>query len=48
MICWRYPEMKNGLDELDASDKKDTIDLKAAGKLIARAVQHPQKNAIGK
>lgn len=43
--CWRYPLIQKGLDELD---KKDTIDLKAVGNVIGKAVQLPQKDSTGK
>ena len=48
MTCWRYPVIQNGLDRLDARDIKDTIDLKAVGDVIAKAVQTPQADAKGK
>jgi choloylglycine hydrolase len=46
MTCWRYPIIQKGLDELDVS--KDTIDLKAVGNVMAKAVQSPQKDSTGK
>ena len=46
--CWRYPIIQKGLDELDARDIKDTIDLKAVGNVIAKAVQPPQADSTGK
>ncbi|GGF28281.1 carcinine hydrolase/isopenicillin-N N-acyltransferase family protein [Flavobacterium limi] len=46
MTCWRYPIIHNGLDELDL--RKDTIDLKAVGNVMAKVVQAPQKNSTGK
>lgn len=48
MTCWRYPIIQKGLDELDAKDKKDTIDLKAVGNVIGKAVQLPQTDSAGK
>jgi choloylglycine hydrolase len=48
MSCWRYPIIMKGLDELDAKDSKDTIDLKAVGNVIAKAVQVPQKDSSSK
>jgi choloylglycine hydrolase len=46
--CWRYPLIQKGLDVLDARDTKDTIDLKAVGNVIAKAVQLPQTDPTGK
>lgn len=46
--CWRYPLIQKGLDELDEKDIKDTIDLKAVGNVIGKAVQIPQKDSTGK
>jgi choloylglycine hydrolase len=48
MTCWRYPIIQKGLNELDARDIKDTIDLKAVGNVIGKAVQLPQKDSTGK
>ena len=48
VTCWRYPLIQKGLDELDARDIKDTIDLKAVGNVLAKAVQLPQTDAAGK
>ena len=48
MTCWRYPIIQKGLDELDARNPKDTIDLKAVGNVIGKAVQLPQKDSTGK
>lgn len=48
MTCWRYPIIQKGLDELDAKDRKDTIDLKAVGNVIGKAVQLPQTDSTGK
>lgn len=48
MTCWRYPIIQKGLDELDANDRKDTIDLKAIGNVIGKAVQLPQTDSTGK
>jgi predicted choloylglycine hydrolase len=47
ITCWRYPIIQKGLDELDARNIKDTIDLKAVGNVIAKAVQPPQTDATG-
>lgn len=44
--CWRYPIIQKGLDELDI--RKNTIDLKAVGNVLAKAVQTPQKDTTGK
>ncbi|WP_281232781.1 carcinine hydrolase/isopenicillin-N N-acyltransferase family protein [Flavobacterium gelatinilyticum] len=46
--CWRYSLIQKGLDELDARDAKDTIELKDVGNVIGKAVQLPQKDASGK
>jgi choloylglycine hydrolase len=46
--CWRYPIIEKGLDELEARDIKDTIDLKAVGNVIGKAVQVPQADSTGK
>jgi penicillin V acylase-like amidase (Ntn superfamily) len=46
--CWRYPIIQKGLDELDARDIKDTIDLKAVGNVLAKAVQPPKTDSTGK
>lgn len=48
VTCWRYPLIQKGLDELDARDIKDTIDLKAVGNVIGKAVQLPQMDSTGK
>lgn len=48
MTCWRYPLIQKGLDELDAKDIKDTIDLKAVSNVVAKAVQPPQTTLEGK
>jgi penicillin V acylase-like amidase (Ntn superfamily) len=48
MTCWRYPIILKGLDELDARDIKDTIDLKAVGNVIGKVVQLPKKDSTGK
>ncbi len=48
ITCWRYRVIQKGLDELDARDIKDTIDLKAVGNVIARAVQPPQADPAGR
>ena len=48
ITCWRYRIIQKGLDELDARDIKDTIDLKAVGNVIAKAVQPPQTDTTGK
>lgn len=48
ITCWRYPIIQKGLDELDAKDRKDTIDLKAVGNVIGKAVQLPQTDSTGK
>lgn len=46
--CWRYPLIQKGLDELDARDAKDTINLKDVGNVIGKTVQLPQKGSYGK
>jgi penicillin V acylase-like amidase (Ntn superfamily) len=46
--CWRYPIIQKGLDDLDARGVKDTVDLKSAGNVIAKAVQIPQADSTGK
>jgi choloylglycine hydrolase len=46
--CWRYPVIWSGLDDLDKRAAKDTIDLKAVGNVIGKAVQLPQKDTTGK
>jgi penicillin V acylase-like amidase (Ntn superfamily) len=48
MTCWRYPVIQKGLDELDTRDIKDSIDLKAVGNVIGKAVQLPQTDSTGK
>jgi hypothetical protein len=48
VTCWRYPLIQKGLDELDARDIKDTIDLKAVGNVIGKAVQKPLTDSTGK
>jgi choloylglycine hydrolase len=48
MTCWRYPIIQKGLDELDAKDRKETIDLKAVGNVIGKVVQQPQTDSTGK
>jgi len=48
ITCWRFKAIQKGLDELDAKNDNDTIDLKAVGNVIARAVQIPQKDSTGK
>lgn len=48
MTCWRYPIIQKGLDELDAKDRKDNIDLKAVGNVIGKAVQLPQTDSTSK
>ena len=48
ITCGRYIAIQKGLDELDARNANDTIDLKVVGNVIARAVQAPQKDSIGK
>lgn len=48
MTCWRYPIIHKGLDELDAKDRTDSIDLKAVGNVIGKAVQPPQTDSTGK
>lgn len=48
VTCWRYPLIQKGLDELDARDIKDTIDLKAVGNVIGKAVQLPQSDSAGR
>lgn len=46
--CWRYQIIQQGLDALAATNKTDTIDLKAVGNVIGKAAQLPQKDAGGK
>jgi hypothetical protein len=46
--CWRYSEINKGLDELDAEDMTDTIDLKVVGNVIGKAVQLPQSDSAGR
>ena len=46
--CWRYPILQKGLDELDARNAKDSVDLKAVGNLMAKVVQMPQTDSKGK
>lgn len=46
--CWRYSAINKGLDRLDAEDMTDTIDLKAVGNVIAKAVQLPQRDSEGR
>lgn len=46
--CWRYNIIEKGLDELEARDIKDTINLKAVGNVIGKAVQLPQADSTGK
>jgi choloylglycine hydrolase len=48
MNCWRYPIIQKGLDELDARNIKDSIDFKAVGNVIGKAVQLPQIDSTGK
>lgn len=48
ITCWRYPIIQAGLDELDARDINDTIDLKAVGNVIGKAVQLPQTDSMDK
>ncbi len=48
MTCWRYPIIQKGLDELDARDSKDTINLKDVGNVIGKAVQIPSTDSTGK
>lgn len=48
VTCWRYPIIQKGLDELDQRGLKDTIDLKAVGNVIGKAVQVTQKDSTGK
>ena len=43
--CWRYSAINNGLNDLDTFE---TIDLKAVGNVIAKAVQLPQTDSSGK
>jgi choloylglycine hydrolase len=43
--CWRYPIIQKGLDELDT---RETVDLKAVGNVMAKAVQPPQNDENGK
>jgi predicted choloylglycine hydrolase len=46
--CWRFSAINRGLDDLDAKAKTDTIDLKAVGNVIGKAVQLPQSDSTGK
>ena len=48
ITCWRYKAIQKGLDELDAKNENEPIDLKAVGNVIAKAVQMPQKDSSGK
>ena len=48
ITCWRYKAIQKGLDELDAKNENEPIDLKAVGNVIAKAVQMPQKDSTGK
>lgn len=47
-VCWRYPVIQKGLDQLDATSSKEMIDLKAVGNVIGKAVQLPQPDGTGK
>jgi penicillin V acylase-like amidase (Ntn superfamily) len=46
--CWRYPIIQKGLNELDARDYQDTIDLNTVGNVIGKVVQLPKKDSTGK
>ncbi|MBA3704740.1 MAG: penicillin acylase, partial [Bacteroidetes bacterium] len=45
--CWRYSVINKGLDDLDAKNMEDAIDLKVIGNVIGKAVQLPQSNSTG-
>jgi len=48
VTCRRYQIIEKGLDDLDKREAKDTIDLKAVGNVIAKAVQLPTADSTGK
>jgi choloylglycine hydrolase len=46
--CWRFSAINKGLDDLDTKNMTDTIDLKAVGNVIGKAVQLPQSDSTGR